>query len=209
MLHAAFLRSMSPHATLGAIDASEALALPRVVAVFTGEDMQRMTNPMMEHDRDGELLRPVVLVFRLWTGCATGRSGGDRDRRCRARWPRRTLCERIVVDYELAGRHRDPSTRWTPTANCRGRWTGATSSTTTPRDHGDVDAAFAGATRKIVKATFDTGTGIANQPMETAAWWRFGGPGRVEVTVDGKHGAAQSLLWLHCQGGANQGAHML
>src|SRR5262245_36053567 len=47
MLHAAFLRSMEPHAALGAIDTSEAEKLPGVVAVFTGADMRRLTNPMM------------------------------------------------------------------------------------------------------------------------------------------------------------------
>jgi carbon-monoxide dehydrogenase large subunit len=44
MLHAAFLRSVVPHGHLRSVDATEARALPGVVAVYTGEDIQRMTS---------------------------------------------------------------------------------------------------------------------------------------------------------------------
>src|SRR3954452_1799411 len=43
MLHAAFLRSVFPHGTVRSVDASEARALPGVVAIYTGEDIQRLT----------------------------------------------------------------------------------------------------------------------------------------------------------------------
>jgi aerobic carbon-monoxide dehydrogenase large subunit len=43
MLHAAFLRSQIPHGTLLSVDVSEARALPGVVAVYTGEDMVRLS----------------------------------------------------------------------------------------------------------------------------------------------------------------------
>ncbi len=43
MLHAAFLRSPVPHGRLLGVDASEARKLPGVVAVYTGEDLQRLT----------------------------------------------------------------------------------------------------------------------------------------------------------------------
>ena len=43
MLHAAFLRSTVPHGRLLSIDVSEARALPGVVAVYTGEDMVRLS----------------------------------------------------------------------------------------------------------------------------------------------------------------------
>ena len=43
MLHAAFLRSPIPHGRLLGVDASEARRLPGVVAVYTGEDIQRLT----------------------------------------------------------------------------------------------------------------------------------------------------------------------
>lgn len=45
MLHAAFLRSQVPHGRLRSVDVADARALPGVVAVYTGEDMQRLTQP--------------------------------------------------------------------------------------------------------------------------------------------------------------------
>src|SRR3954470_11468049 len=46
MLHAAFFRSQMPHGHLLSVDASEARKLPGVVAVYTGEDFQRLTTPV-------------------------------------------------------------------------------------------------------------------------------------------------------------------
>src|SRR2546423_8516889 len=45
MAHAAFLRSPYPHARI-TVDASEALALPGVVAVFTAADLAGVVNPI-------------------------------------------------------------------------------------------------------------------------------------------------------------------
>jgi carbon-monoxide dehydrogenase large subunit len=45
MLHAAFLRSYVPHGRVVSVDVEEARALPGVVAVYTGEDIQRLTHP--------------------------------------------------------------------------------------------------------------------------------------------------------------------
>jgi aerobic carbon-monoxide dehydrogenase large subunit len=45
MLHAAFLRSQVPHGRLRSVDASEARDLPGVVAVYTGDDIRRLTQP--------------------------------------------------------------------------------------------------------------------------------------------------------------------
>ena len=47
MLHAAFLRSQVPHGRLLSLDASEARELPGVVAVYTGEDLQRLAEPVV------------------------------------------------------------------------------------------------------------------------------------------------------------------
>ena len=46
MLHAAFLRSPHPHARSGRIDTTAASAMPGVVSILTGTDMQRLSNPM-------------------------------------------------------------------------------------------------------------------------------------------------------------------
>src|SRR5215469_11130157 len=45
MLHAAFVRSPMAHARLLSVDVSAALALPGVVAVLTGADLEAMTDP--------------------------------------------------------------------------------------------------------------------------------------------------------------------
>ena len=45
-LHAVFLRSPHPHARIGAIDASAALALPGVAAVLTGKDFAALVAPL-------------------------------------------------------------------------------------------------------------------------------------------------------------------
>ncbi len=47
MLHAAFLRSAVPHGRLLSVDADEARALPGVVAVYTGEDLKALTEPVI------------------------------------------------------------------------------------------------------------------------------------------------------------------
>ena len=45
MLHAAFLRSPVPHGRLQSVDVAEARELPGVRAVYTGEDIARLTQP--------------------------------------------------------------------------------------------------------------------------------------------------------------------
>jgi len=53
MLHAAFVRSPHPHARITRVDTSAAQAMPGVVAVLTGADMQQLTNPMAIHTLPG------------------------------------------------------------------------------------------------------------------------------------------------------------
>src|ERR1700741_1650356 len=45
-LHACFVRSPHAHARIVSIDASEALAIPGVIAVVTGRDLAQWTRPM-------------------------------------------------------------------------------------------------------------------------------------------------------------------
>ena len=58
MLHAAFLRSTVPHGRLVSLDVSEARELPGVVAVYTGDDIVRMTNGMQGGSLVGMNLMP-------------------------------------------------------------------------------------------------------------------------------------------------------
>src|SRR5919201_849480 len=46
MLHAAFVRSPHAHARITRLDVAAAAQMPGVVAILSGADMQRLTNPM-------------------------------------------------------------------------------------------------------------------------------------------------------------------
>ncbi len=46
MLHVGILRSIHPHAKIVSIDTREALSVPGVVRVLTGEDAARLTRPL-------------------------------------------------------------------------------------------------------------------------------------------------------------------
>jgi carbon-monoxide dehydrogenase large subunit len=54
LLHAAFLRSVHPHARVLSVDAGPARALAGVVAVLTGEDITTMTRPFQPPDAPGQ-----------------------------------------------------------------------------------------------------------------------------------------------------------
>jgi carbon-monoxide dehydrogenase large subunit len=58
MLHAAFKRSTVPHGRLLGLDVSAARAMPGVVAVYTGEDLARLTNPVAAGSAIGMHLMP-------------------------------------------------------------------------------------------------------------------------------------------------------
>ncbi len=58
MLHAAFLRSDVPHGRLRSVDVEEARQLDGVVAVFTGEDIARLTQPATAGSAIGINLMP-------------------------------------------------------------------------------------------------------------------------------------------------------
>ncbi|MEK6561684.1 MAG: xanthine dehydrogenase family protein molybdopterin-binding subunit, partial [Candidatus Binatota bacterium] len=48
MHHAAVLRSPYPHAIIKSVDTSEALKMPGVRAILTGEDVARMSSPFLQ-----------------------------------------------------------------------------------------------------------------------------------------------------------------
>ena len=52
MVHAALLRSPHAHARIKSIDVSEALRLPGVLAVVTGQEVKELTNPMPDFGPD-------------------------------------------------------------------------------------------------------------------------------------------------------------
>lgn len=74
MLHACFVRSPFAHATINGIDASEALALPGVHAVFTPADL----NPEVKPAGRSIVKRPTWIRRGLGVSCSRavpGRTG--------------------------------------------------------------------------------------------------------------------------------------
>ena len=62
MLHAAFKRSTVPHGRLVSVDVSAARELPGVVAVYTGEDIARLTHAAAPGAAIGMHLMPGLHV---------------------------------------------------------------------------------------------------------------------------------------------------
>jgi carbon-monoxide dehydrogenase large subunit len=163
MAHAAFLRSPYPHAWIRGINISAAVAVEGVLAVLTGGDMKRLTNPFMglmategmydpvfwclATDRVRLVGDPVAIVV------ATSRRLAE------------DACELIEVDYEPIDavadmdQARDPARPaiW-PRAGSNVLWEASES-------FGDVDAIFARADR-VIREEFAQHR-QSNQPMET------------------------------------------
>ncbi len=72
MLHAAFRRSQVPHGVLRSIDASAAREVPGVVAVFTGPDLARLTQPGQAGAAIGINMMPGLKTPKVY-GLATDR----------------------------------------------------------------------------------------------------------------------------------------
>jgi carbon-monoxide dehydrogenase large subunit len=187
MVHAAFLRSPFPHARLLSIDVSGAVELPGVVAVFTGEDMARLTTG----GPDG-VIALMGVPGPAFTVLATDkvRMVGDLVALviAESRGLAEDACELIDVDYEelpavvTSAQALDPSSA--PLFDDLGTNVvmGPVSAT-----YGDVEAAFARADR-IVSTTLSQHR-HQNVPMETRGAIFSYDPGTDELTV-----------WMSCQG---------
>ncbi|MBC8075594.1 MAG: molybdopterin-dependent oxidoreductase, partial [Chloroflexales bacterium] len=99
MLHACVVRSPYAHARITKIDASQAMALPGVVAVFTGEDMLDI-NPLPCAWQAGRVTNNANMPRALAVG--TARFVGDAVALVLAenRYIARDALDLIVVDYE-------------------------------------------------------------------------------------------------------------
>ena len=163
ILHVAFLRSPFAHATIDSIDIAEARQLPGVVRVFTGAELNKLTNPFppffmmeglytplydcMSQDRVRHVGDPVALVI------------------AESRYIAEDALELIVVDYSeldaigTIDAALDPAGQqiWEKAdGNVLGDHTAS---------FGDVDRVFRNADRVITR-TFDCPR-QSNQPMET------------------------------------------
>ena len=163
MLHAAFARSPHAHANIRKVDVSDALRVPGVTAIITGEGMAGLTNPFMgmlgvaglydprfyslAHERVRHVGDPIAIVI-----ADSRRTAED-------------ACELIDVDYDVLvpianiGHALDSSRPhiWEhPKSNVMLDDT---------KNYGEVEAAFASADR-VITHRFEQHR-ISNQPMET------------------------------------------
>ena len=163
MLHAAFLRSPWPHATIRSIDTAAASSSPGVVAVLTGRDMQRLTHPFF-----GTLALPGLYGPPYWA-LATDRVRMVGDPVALVVAESRRLaedaCDLIDVDYEPLEAVATMEQALDPARPAL--WPRAKGNVLCReiRRFGDVDAAFAAADR-VVRERFAQHR-QSNQPMET------------------------------------------
>ena len=163
LLHAAFLRSSEPHARLTRIDVAAARRLNGVIAVITGAEMKRITNPFLNLAMVDGLYSPLYWALAV-----------DRVRMvgdpiaivvAESRYVAEDALELIDVEYEpLEAIATIEAALDTTKPKLWDRAVGNVLMNTT-KQYGDVAAAFAAADRVITR-TFDCHR-HSNQPMET------------------------------------------
>jgi carbon-monoxide dehydrogenase large subunit len=179
MAHVAMVRSPHPHARIGAIDASAALAMPGVIAVVTGEELAQYCGPLSgaageggsgeeadyeQREDEAEESPPVWPIARetvRWVGEAVAAVVAE------SRYQAEDAAEAVEVDYEVLPSVTDPEQAMeegapqlyaTVTNNVGAVW---------DRDHGDIDAAFADAPM-VAKARIRSQR-LSGVPMEPRA----------------------------------------
>ena len=163
MLHAAFVRSPHPHALIRSVDADAARRLPSVVAVFTGADIAKLTNPFIGLLPLPGLYNPVHYALAM----DRVRLVGDPIAMVVAtsRYAAEDAVELVRVEYEelepIATIDHALDPRRPPI------WPGARGNVMfeATDEYGDLDHAFATADRVITERFVQHRH--ANQPMET------------------------------------------
>lgn len=163
MVHATFLRSPFPHATIGRIDTSAAARLPGVRLILTGADMVRMTNPFMGMLAFDGLYDPVFYALAVdrvrLVGDPVAIVVAD------SRRIAEDACELIEVDYDPlppVGTMKQALSAMVPPI-----WPKAKSNVLwhDSQTYGDVDGAFARADR-VIRERFEQHR-QTSQPLET------------------------------------------
>ena len=160
VVHAAFVRSPYPHATLTAIDVSDALALEGVVAVLAAADLARVTRPLgfpghdatftaLAADRARHVGDPVALVV------------------AQSRYVAEDAAALVSVEYEELDAVVSAASARDAEAPALFDEIGSNVVFDAHSSHGDVEAAFATADR-VIRASFSQQR-HANVPLETRA----------------------------------------
>jgi carbon-monoxide dehydrogenase large subunit len=97
MTHAAFVRSPLPHARITNLDVSAARTAPGVVAVYTGEDMRELSNPITSPMAGGVKFPefyPLVTDKVRFVGDVVAMVVAE------SRYQAEDACELVEVDYD-------------------------------------------------------------------------------------------------------------
>jgi len=188
MLHAAFLRSVHPHARILSIDVSRALAHPGVVTVLTGETIVELTNPFKQ-------VGPPTLRTPSFYALAVGKVRFVGDPVALVVADSRSLaedgCDLIDVDYDPLDPV--PNMRRADEAGAPRVWEDLDDNCAYDdrSEYGDVDGAFKSA-HLIVRETFRQHR-YANVPMETRGAVAHYEPSTGQLTFHAAHHAPHSL----------------
>ncbi|MDX2381898.1 MAG: xanthine dehydrogenase family protein molybdopterin-binding subunit [Acidimicrobiia bacterium] len=191
-LDAAFLRSPYPHAEIASIDVAAACALSGVHAVFTGADIERLTNPFL----------PFSMMTNLYTPLHYALSK-DRVRMvgdpvaivvAESRYIAEDALDLIEVDYEELPPVGTIATALDPTSTPLWKRAGGNVLYDDNAEHGDVDEVFTRADH-VFTETFSCPR-QSNQPMETRGTLVEVDAGTGELTVHSATQSSHMLRWL-------------
>jgi aerobic carbon-monoxide dehydrogenase large subunit len=192
MLHAAFLRSPLAHARIVSLDVSEARHAPGVVAIFTGEDMRNLTQPIQVSMAMGQR---IPEFYPLTTDKV--RLLGDLVAMvvAESRYEAEDACELIEVEYDPLPVVVSYEGALDPDGPALFDDLGDNVVYTASQTSGDVEAAFAEADR-VVDVSLRQHR-VANVPMETRGAVADYDPGSGELTyhaaTQGPHGLRMNL----------------
>jgi 3-oxo-Delta1-steroid hydratase/dehydrogenase large subunit len=159
MLHTAILRSPLPHAWIRSIDATEALKLPGVVAVFTGEDCKAKMNPCMNFGPDTIAQYPLAVDKVRYVGEAVAAVVA------KSRYVAEDGVDLLQVDYQDLPPVTDPMAAMEPVSALLHEEHGSNIGYERTFEFGNVNAALARADF-VAEDTLRWGR-CAGMPMET------------------------------------------
>ncbi len=191
MLHAAFLRSPVAHARIVTIDTSAARPAPGVVAVFTGEDMCKLTGAIQISPALGQRIPefyPLATDRVRLVGDLVAMVVAE------SRYEAEDACELIDVEYEPLPVVASHEAALDPNGPVLFDDLGDNVVYTASETYGDFEAAFAEADR-LIELTLRQHR-VANVPMETRGAVADYDPGSSELTY---HAATQSPQGLRIQ----------
>jgi aerobic carbon-monoxide dehydrogenase large subunit len=191
LLHATFLRSPYPHATITSIDAAAARRLHGVHAVITGAEMAEFTNPLLSLVAMDGLYSPYF--FALATDKV--RHVGDPVALVLAssRYVAEDAMQLIDVDYEPLGAIASISQALDPSQPKLWEKADGNVMFDNRRVYGDVDAVFRSADRVITR-TFSSHR-HSNQPMETRGCVSIIDPTTKAITFHSATQNTHGLKW--------------